>query len=140
MKVPLMLSPIAWIKLMKGKALRKHRLHEKTAAAVLLKLFISGYEWCHNENKFRGLKHFWICNLPYFLMFNVLWFCCYAVQNLSHSLSFSLKCFINVGPSTDWLSLKAIEILLFWCWNIKKISNVFVCIGIWIMYKTMIMI
>ena len=32
------------IKLMKGKALRKHRLHEKTAASVLLKLFISGYE------------------------------------------------------------------------------------------------
>jgi len=32
------------IKLMKGKALRKHSLHEKTAASVLLKLFISGYE------------------------------------------------------------------------------------------------
>jgi len=29
---------------MKEKALRKHSLHEKTAAAVLLKLFISGYE------------------------------------------------------------------------------------------------
>jgi len=29
-------------KLMKGKALRKHSLHEKTAASVLLKLFISG--------------------------------------------------------------------------------------------------
>jgi len=28
------------IKLMKGKALRKHSLHEKTAASVLLKLFI----------------------------------------------------------------------------------------------------
>jgi len=27
---------------MKGKALRKHSLHEKTAASVLLKLFISG--------------------------------------------------------------------------------------------------
>ena len=27
------------IKLMKGKALRKHSLHEKTAASVLLKLF-----------------------------------------------------------------------------------------------------
>ena len=26
-------------KLMKGKALRKHSLHEKTAASVLLKLF-----------------------------------------------------------------------------------------------------
>jgi len=26
---------------MKGKALRKHSLHEKTAASVLLKLFIS---------------------------------------------------------------------------------------------------
>ena len=32
------------IKLMKGKALRKHSLHEKTAASVLLKLFISGNE------------------------------------------------------------------------------------------------
>ena len=29
------------IKLMKGKVLRKHSLHEKTAASVLLKLFIS---------------------------------------------------------------------------------------------------
>ena len=34
----------AEIKLMKGKALRKHSLHEKTAASVLLKLFISGNE------------------------------------------------------------------------------------------------
>ena len=32
------------IKLMKGKALRKHSLHQKTAASVLLKLFISGNE------------------------------------------------------------------------------------------------
>jgi len=32
------------IKLMKGKTLRKHSLHEKTAASVLLKLFISGNE------------------------------------------------------------------------------------------------
>ena len=32
------------IKLMTGKALRKHSLHEKTAASVLLKLFISGNE------------------------------------------------------------------------------------------------
>ena len=32
---------IKTIKLMKGKALRKHSLHEKTAASVLLKLFIS---------------------------------------------------------------------------------------------------
>jgi len=31
-------------KLMKGKALRKHSLHEKTAASVLLKLFISSNE------------------------------------------------------------------------------------------------
>jgi len=29
---------------MKGKALRKHSLHKKTAASVLLKLFISGNE------------------------------------------------------------------------------------------------
>jgi len=32
------------IKLMKGKALRKYSLHEKKAASVLLKLFISGNE------------------------------------------------------------------------------------------------
>ena len=32
------------LKLMKGKALRKHSLHKKTAASVLLKLFISGNE------------------------------------------------------------------------------------------------
>jgi len=36
-----------WIELMKGKAIRKHSLHEKAAASVLLKLFISGNEWCH---------------------------------------------------------------------------------------------
>ena len=33
-----------YMKLMKGKALRKHSLHEKTAASVLLKLLISGNE------------------------------------------------------------------------------------------------
>jgi len=33
-------SEIYYNKLMKGKALRKHSLHEKTAASVLLKLFI----------------------------------------------------------------------------------------------------
>ena len=38
------------IKLMKGKALRKHSLHEQTAASVLLKLFISGNEWCHTTD------------------------------------------------------------------------------------------
>jgi len=32
------------IKLMKGIALRKHSLHEKTAASVLLNLFISSNE------------------------------------------------------------------------------------------------
>jgi len=32
------------IKLMKGKALRKHSLHKKTAASVLLKPFISSNE------------------------------------------------------------------------------------------------
>jgi len=31
-------------KLMKGKSLRKHSLHEKTAGSVLLKPFISGNE------------------------------------------------------------------------------------------------
>jgi len=31
-------------KLMKGKVLRKHSLHEKIAASVLLKLFISSNE------------------------------------------------------------------------------------------------
>ena len=35
---------------MKGKALRKHSLHEKTAASVLLKLFISSNEWCYNTD------------------------------------------------------------------------------------------
>jgi len=37
------------IKLMKEKA-RKHSLHEKTAASVLLKLFISSNEWCHTTD------------------------------------------------------------------------------------------
>ena len=35
---------------MKGKALRKNSLHEKTAASVLLKLFISSNEWCHTTD------------------------------------------------------------------------------------------
>ena len=35
---------------MKEKALRKHGLHEKTAASVLLKLYISGNEWCHTTD------------------------------------------------------------------------------------------
>ena len=39
-----------YLKLMKGKALRKQSLHEKTAASVLLKLFISGNEWCHTTD------------------------------------------------------------------------------------------
>jgi len=34
----------SFIKLKKGKALRKHSLQEKTAASALLKLFISGNE------------------------------------------------------------------------------------------------
>jgi len=38
------------IKLMKGKALRKHSLHEKTAASVILKLFISSNELCHTTD------------------------------------------------------------------------------------------
>jgi len=38
------------IKLMKGKALRKQSLHEKTAASVLLKLFISSNEWWHTTD------------------------------------------------------------------------------------------
>ena len=37
-------------KLMKGKALRKHSLHEKTTASVLLKMFISGNECCHTTD------------------------------------------------------------------------------------------
>jgi len=36
--------------LMKGKATWKHSLHEKTAASVLLKLFISSNEWCHTTD------------------------------------------------------------------------------------------
>jgi len=35
---------------MKGKALRKLGLHEKIAASVLLKLFISGYERGHTTD------------------------------------------------------------------------------------------
>jgi len=35
---------------MKGKALRKHSLHEKTAASVLFKLFISSNEWRHTTD------------------------------------------------------------------------------------------
>jgi len=41
---------IVFIKLMKGKAPMKHSLHEKTAASVLLKPFISSNEWCHTTD------------------------------------------------------------------------------------------
>jgi len=47
------------IKLMKGKALRKHSLHEKTAASVLLKLFISkDFVWHlkYTNEIFKGIK------------------------------------------------------------------------------------
>ena len=43
-------------KLMKGKALRKHSLHEKTAASVLLKLFISGNE-CMSRTPFSNVNN-----------------------------------------------------------------------------------
>jgi len=43
-------SQLLSIKLMKGKAFGKHSLHEKTAASVLLKLFIGSNEWCHTTN------------------------------------------------------------------------------------------
>ena len=36
--------------MMKLKALRKQGLHEKIAASVLLKLFISGNERCHTTD------------------------------------------------------------------------------------------
>jgi len=42
---------MSFSKLMKGKALRKHSLRGKIAASVLLKLFISGNEGCHNKDK-----------------------------------------------------------------------------------------
>jgi len=38
------------IKLMKGKAVRKHSLNGKIAASILLKLFISGNEKCHTTD------------------------------------------------------------------------------------------
>ena len=41
---------------MKGKALRKHSLHEKTAASVLLKLFISCNAWNIFIYTFYNLK------------------------------------------------------------------------------------
>jgi len=37
------------IKVMKGNAVRKQSLHGKTAASVLLNLFISGNERCHTH-------------------------------------------------------------------------------------------
>ena len=40
------------IKRMKGKALRKHSLHEKTAVSILLKLFINRNEWDEEQDWF----------------------------------------------------------------------------------------
>jgi len=45
-----MLDVSCTIKLMEGIALRKHSLHEKTTASVLLKPFISSNEWCHTTD------------------------------------------------------------------------------------------
>jgi len=47
---------------MKGKALRKHSLHEKTAASVLLKPFISSNEWCHTWMNKALMKPEWSLN------------------------------------------------------------------------------
>jgi len=41
---------------MKGKALRKHNLHGKITASVLLKHFISGDERYHNVNPQNQLR------------------------------------------------------------------------------------
>ena len=38
------------IKLMKGKALMKHSLHEETATSVLMQLFTSGNERCRTTD------------------------------------------------------------------------------------------
>ena len=46
----LVVSDKIFLKTEKGKALRKQGLNEKTAASVLLKLFISGYERCHTTD------------------------------------------------------------------------------------------
>ena len=51
-----------YIKLMKGKALRKHSLHEKTAASVILKLFIS-------SNEINVLNSFYLCKHLYLFIF-----------------------------------------------------------------------
>jgi len=51
---------LTFIKLMKGKALRKHSLHEKTAASVLLKLFITVYNCDHtiiDNDEFFNIDH-----------------------------------------------------------------------------------
>ena len=50
---------VSEIKLIKGKALRKHSLHEKTALSDLLKLFISSNEWCHTKNWFDLYNEKW---------------------------------------------------------------------------------
>ena len=46
---------------MKWKALRKHSLHEKTAALVFLKPFISSNEWCHCEyfGELKTMQYNW---------------------------------------------------------------------------------
>jgi len=59
-----------YMELMKGKALRKHSLHEKTTASVLLKLSISGNEWCHTTDapmntNYKLAKHKWNTNTNY---------------------------------------------------------------------------
>jgi len=58
------------MKLMKGKALRKHSLHEKTAASVLLKLFISEHmKYNHNSHSTAAVFEIFI-RKNYKLWFN----------------------------------------------------------------------
>jgi len=126
----LILLSTHFIQLMKGKALRKHSLHEKTAASVLLKLFISGksvqiFFTFHTQFIINSLSNWWcICNklLTKYWQTIIFFFSHYTSlglpkrKNLRHHVLFScvsqpkriitfIFWFINIlfkGHTTDW--------------------------------------
>jgi len=82
------------IKLMKGKAPRKH---EKIAASILLKLFISGYGRCHTTD--APLAHEW--NSIFKCKQHTIHDPLLIIIGGSHSIAIDCKCYIGV---VDWCS------------------------------------
>jgi len=98
-------------KLMKGKALRKHSLHKKTAASVLLRLFISGNEWCHT------MLIVLLKTVSLFLIVNNVNVCCYNNAYLFRSDEGHFCMWVNMltlFPVGENCPVQCLEELLLW--------------------------